>query len=89
MSASVTPESRSGDQWGLRSLSMTWARTPTLPGWQDVPAVRSGEVWVLDGPAHFNRPGPRVVRGAEVLAHVLHGVRAGEPVTTAEAVRLG
>ncbi|MFJ8567891.1 cobalamin-binding protein [Streptomyces sp. NPDC093514] len=61
----------------------------SLPGWQDVPAVRSGEVWVLDGPAHFNRPGPRVVRGAEVLAHVLHGVRAGEPVTTAEAVRLG
>ncbi|MFD8889659.1 cobalamin-binding protein [Streptomyces sp. NPDC059566] len=61
----------------------------SLPGWQDVPAVRSGEVWVLDGPAYFNRPGPRVVRGAEVLAHVLHGVRAGEPVTTAEALRLG
>ncbi|MFJ2747483.1 cobalamin-binding protein [Streptomyces sp. NPDC087297] len=61
----------------------------SLPGWRDVPAVRSGEVWVLDGPAYFNRPGPRVVRGAEVLAHVLHGVRAGEPVTTAEAVRLG
>jgi iron complex transport system substrate-binding protein len=30
--------------------------------------------WVLDGPAYFNRPGPRIVRGAEVLAHVLHGV---------------
>jgi iron complex transport system substrate-binding protein len=29
-------------------------------------------VWILDGPAYFNRPGPRVVRGAEVLAHVLH-----------------
>lgn len=61
----------------------------SLPGWEDLPAVRSGEVWVLDGPAYFNRPGPRVVRGAEVLAHVLHGVRAGEAVTTAEALRLG
>ncbi|MFF4319155.1 cobalamin-binding protein [Streptomyces sp. NPDC001568] len=61
----------------------------SLPGWEDLPAVRSGEVWVLDGPAYFNRPGPRVVRGAEVLAHVLHGVRAGEPVTAAEAFRLG
>ncbi|MFJ3205932.1 cobalamin-binding protein [Streptomyces sp. NPDC086989] len=61
----------------------------SLPGWDELPAVRAGEVWVLDGPAYFNRPGPRVVRGAEVLAHVLHGVRAGDPVTAAEARRLG
>ncbi|MFD8205858.1 cobalamin-binding protein [Streptomyces sp. NPDC059695] len=60
----------------------------SLPGWDDLPAVRSGAVWVLDGPAYFNRPGPRVVRGAEVLAHVLHGVRAGDPVTTTEAFLL-
>ncbi|MFD4247078.1 cobalamin-binding protein [Streptomyces sp. NPDC058525] len=60
----------------------------SLPGWGELPAVRAGEVWVLDGPAYFNRPGPRVVRGAEVLAHVLHGVRAGEPVGEGEARRL-
>ncbi|MFE6854553.1 ABC transporter substrate-binding protein, partial [Streptomyces sp. NPDC057674] len=60
----------------------------SLPGWDDLPAVRSGAVWVLDGPAYFNRPGPRVVRGAEVLAHVLHGVEAGEPVSTTEAFLL-
>ncbi|MEV6580479.1 cobalamin-binding protein [Streptomyces sp. NPDC051582] len=60
----------------------------SLPGWDELPAVRAGAVWVLDGPAYFNRPGPRVVRGAEVLAHVLHGVRAGDPVTAAEARRL-
>lgn len=59
-----------------------------LPGWEDLPAVRAGRVWVLDGPAYFNRPGPRVVRGAEVLAHVLHGVEAGEPVRAGEALRL-
>jgi iron complex transport system substrate-binding protein len=40
--------------------------------------------WVLDGPAYYNRPGPRVVRGAEVLAHVLHGVDFA--VTPAEAL---
>ncbi|MFJ3821148.1 cobalamin-binding protein [Streptomyces nodosus] len=56
-----------------------------LPDWTDLPAVRSGRVWVLDGPSHFNRPGPRVVRGAEVLAQILHGVRTGEAVTPAEA----
>jgi iron complex transport system substrate-binding protein len=44
-------------------------------------------VWILDGPAYYNRPGPRVVRGAEVLAHVLHGVDFR--VTPAEARQLG
>ncbi len=46
------------------------------PHWDDVPAVRNGEVWAVDGPAYFNRPGPRVVRGVEVLASVLHGAGA-------------
>ncbi|MEU9337878.1 cobalamin-binding protein [Streptomyces sp. NPDC048290] len=67
-----------------RTLRETHLLT-TLPGWQDLPAVRENRVWVLDGPAYYNRPGPRVVRGAEVLAWVLRGVRAGAPVTTAEA----
>lgn len=53
------------------------------PGWSDLPAV-----WVVDGPAYFNRPGPRVVRGAEVLAHVLHGIAIDPPVGPAEARRL-
>ncbi|MFG2826975.1 cobalamin-binding protein [Streptomyces sp. NPDC048434] len=59
-----------------------------LPGWDELPAVRNDAVWVLDGPAYFNRPGPRVVRGAEVLAHVLHSVAAGDPVKAGEATRL-
>ncbi|WP_046501149.1 cobalamin-binding protein [Streptomyces odonnellii] len=67
-----------------RTLRETESLT-RLPGWAELPAVRAGRVHVLDGPAYFNRPGPRVVRGAEVLAHVLHGVRTGEPVTEAEA----
>jgi iron complex transport system substrate-binding protein len=58
------------------------------PSWQGLPAVRDGEVWVLNGPAYFNRPGPRVVRGAEVLAYVLHGIETGEPITEGEARRL-
>ncbi len=33
------------------------------------------ETWILDGPAYFNRPGPRVVDGIEILAEVLHDVR--------------
>jgi iron complex transport system substrate-binding protein len=59
-----------------------------LPGWDQLPAVRAGEVWLLDGPSYFNRPGPRVVRGAEILASVLHGVEATPPVSAAEARRI-
>jgi len=55
------------------------------PAWAGLPAVREGRVWVVDGPAYFNRPGPRVVRGAEVLAFVLHGIHPEEPVSAAEA----
>jgi len=64
----------------------TLAELPALtarPGWSSLPAVRSGRVWVVDGPAYFNRPGPRVVRGVEILAHLLHGIGTVAP---AEAV---
>ncbi|WP_037368144.1 cobalamin-binding protein [Amycolatopsis orientalis] len=57
------------------------------PGWAGLPAVRNGRVWLLDGPSCFNRPGPRVVRGAEILATVLHGIAADPPVSSAEARR--
>jgi iron complex transport system substrate-binding protein len=57
------------------------------PGWADLPAVRQGAVWVLDGPAYFNRPGPRVVRGAEILAQVLHGAYPDADVTPLETRR--
>lgn len=40
--------------------------------WQDLPAARAGRVWVTDGSSYFNRPGPRLVTGLEILAHILH-----------------
>lgn len=42
------------------------------PGWDDLPAVRNGRVYVVDGSAYFNRPGPRVVDSLEILAEVIH-----------------
>ena len=38
------------------------------PSWDDLPAVRAGRVYLTDGSAYFNRPGPRIVRGLEILA---------------------
>ncbi len=44
----------------------------SLPWWPDLPAVRRGRVWAVDGSSYFNRPGPRLVTGLEILAHILH-----------------
>lgn len=45
-----------------------------LPGWRDVPAVRSGRVFAADS-AYFVTPGPRIVEGVRILARVLHPER--------------
>ncbi len=42
------------------------------PGWKDLKAVRSGRVFLTDGNQYFNRPGPRLVESAEILAELLH-----------------
>ncbi|HEX6989220.1 MAG TPA: ABC transporter substrate-binding protein [Bacillota bacterium] len=42
-----------------------------LPGWDEVPAVRDGRVYVLDGSV-CSRHGPRVVDVAETFARLLH-----------------
>ena len=40
-----------------------------LEGWADLPAVRNGEVYLLDH-VYFSRPGPRIVQGLEILAQL-------------------
>jgi len=42
------------------------------PGWNDLSAVKNGRVAVADGHNFFNRPGPRVVESAEIIAEILH-----------------
>jgi iron complex transport system substrate-binding protein len=42
------------------------------PGWADLPAVRNGRVYAVDANSYFARPGPRVVEGTELLAHLIH-----------------
>ena len=41
------------------------------PGWSDLPAVRSSEVYLIDH-STLSRPGPRVVDGLELLAQLTH-----------------
>ena len=45
---------------------------PTYPNWSSLPAVRQGQVYAVDANSFFARPGPRVVDGTELLAHLIH-----------------
>jgi len=42
------------------------------PSWRSLPAVKNKRVYITDGNQYFNRPGPRVVESAEILAECLH-----------------
>jgi iron complex transport system substrate-binding protein len=42
------------------------------PEWKKLHAVQSGRVFITDGNAYFNRPGPRLVDSVEILAEILH-----------------
>ena len=44
-----------------------------LVGATSWPAALKGEVFLADGNAYFNRPGPRIVDSLEILAACLHG----------------
>jgi iron complex transport system substrate-binding protein len=48
------------------------------PGWNDLPAVRNKEVYAVEGAAYFNRSGPRLVDGVELLAALFHPHRFGK-----------
>jgi len=40
--------------------------------WKNLQAVKNGKVYLTDGNAYFNRPGPRLVDSLEILAEILH-----------------
>ena len=42
------------------------------PNWQKLRAVKSDRLYITDGNAYFNRPGPRLVESIEILAEILH-----------------
>jgi iron complex transport system substrate-binding protein len=56
-------------------IERTITEMPALsgrPGWNSMGAVRGRSVIVADGNQYFNRPGPRIVESAEILAEFLH-----------------
>jgi iron complex transport system substrate-binding protein len=58
--------------FGLERTRNEIARVPLPDAWHQLPGVRNDRVFAVDGSAYFNRPGPRLVDGVEILAALLH-----------------
>ena len=55
-------------------LEQTRRELPQLiarPEWAALPAVRNRRVYSVDGNAYLNRPGPRIIDSAELLAGLI------------------
>jgi iron complex transport system substrate-binding protein len=45
----------------------------------EVTAIGADRIWAVDAAASFSRPGPRLVEGTELIAHLLHPDRVDAP----------
>jgi len=58
--------------FGLEKAAEQARQLSAYPGWADLPAVRDSRVYAVDANSYFARPGPRIVEGTELLAHLFH-----------------
>lgn len=61
--------------WGIAKASEELLPLTRHPDWDSLPAVQMGRVYITDGNQYFNRPGPRLVESAEILAEMFHPTR--------------
>jgi iron complex transport system substrate-binding protein len=58
--------------FGLERAAAEMPALAARPGWDQLRAVRAGEVYVADGNRFFNRSGPTVFETVPLLAEILH-----------------
>lgn len=58
--------------FGVERSAEELSRAALPAEWSRLPAVRADRVFVVDGSSYFNRPGPRLIEGVEILASLLH-----------------
>ena len=65
--------------FNLERTKRELAALAAKPEWPKLRAARSRRVFVTDGNAYFNRPGPRLVDSLEILAELLHPELFSQP----------
>jgi iron complex transport system substrate-binding protein len=56
---------------------------------RELAALEARQVVAVNASAYFSRPGPRLIDGLELLAHILHPEQVGKPTAEATALTLG
>ncbi|OGY79259.1 MAG: hypothetical protein A3B74_00180 [Candidatus Kerfeldbacteria bacterium RIFCSPHIGHO2_02_FULL_42_14] len=69
--------------WCGRAMRSDVAEVQSRPNWRHLRAVRAGHVFRIDD-SLLNRPGPRLVEGAQAVHDVLHALLEGEVSTQYE-----
>jgi iron complex transport system substrate-binding protein len=65
--------------FGLQRSLQCAGEVTSRPGFGSLPCALSGRVAAVDGSSYFNRPGPRIVQGLDLLAAILRSA-PGEPL---------
>jgi iron complex transport system substrate-binding protein len=58
--------------YSLEHAAAEFRKLPLPHGWPDLPAVRNGDVYVVEASGYFSRPGPRLAAGMKILAKAIH-----------------
>lgn len=61
----------------LQSSLQLFKKLEKFPGWEDIPAVKRGEVSFADGSEHFYTPYPGLMDSAAILISALAGFESG------------
>lgn len=59
--------------YSLASAETEFRQLLLPAGWNELPAVKSGRVFVVEASGYFSRPGPRLAAGLEILAKAFRG----------------
>jgi iron complex transport system substrate-binding protein len=73
--------------YGIEAALRAAAELEAEPAWRTLRAVRAGRAFALDGNAYLNRPGPRLVDTAELLASAIAGEPIGAALTDPDALQ--
>lgn len=58
--------------YDLRRMARNMNLLTSLKGWDELRAVRTGNVHLVDSGSYFSCPGPRISQGIRILAKILH-----------------
>lgn len=61
--------------YDLETTGRMTSELDDIPEWRELAAVKAGQVYAVDGSSYFNRPGPRIIDGVELLARLIHPER--------------